>query len=132
MAKQKLSDEVTHFLNDLNHPLRNEIDLLRKNILAANDGLRENIKWNGPNFCVGGEDRITMKIHPPKQIQLIFHRGVKAQQVPKSRLIADDAGLLIWRTNDRAMATFKNREDVIARKSDLDKIINAWIKATVK
>lgn len=132
MTKQKLSDEVTRFLNDLNHPLRNEIDLLRKNILAANDRLRENIKWNGPNFCVDGEDRITMKIHPPKQIQLIFHRGAKTQEVPKSRLIADDSGLLIWRTNDRAIATFKDREDIIARKSDLDKIINAWIKATVK
>lgn len=132
MTKQKLSDEVTRFLNDLNHPLRNEIDLLRKNILAANGRLRENIKWNGPNFCVDGEDRITMKIHPPKQIQLIFHRGAKTQEVPKSRLIADDSGLLIWRTNDRAIATFKDREDIIARKSDLDKIINAWIKATVK
>lgn len=81
--KLKMNEEVTRFLDELNHPLRDEIEQLRKNILAANDRLTENIKWNGPNFCFDGEDRITMRIHPPKQIQLIFHRGAKVQKTAR-------------------------------------------------
>ncbi|MEZ4902822.1 MAG: DUF1801 domain-containing protein [Spirosomataceae bacterium] len=81
MEKQKINTnkEVTKFLNDLNHPLRTEIEMLRHLILEANNSLAENIKWNGPNYCIATEDRITMRILPPKQIQLIFHRGVKKQ-----------------------------------------------------
>jgi len=76
MAKQKgnLNSEVTKFLDDLRHPFRKEIEQLRLNILSADSGLEENIKWNGPNYCFEKNDRITMRIHPPKQIQLIFHR----------------------------------------------------------
>ena len=66
--KAKSNDEVTEFLNNLNHPLRAEIEILRENILSANSNLSENIKWNAPNYFYNGEDRITMKIQPPKQI----------------------------------------------------------------
>lgn len=64
MANQqsKLNNEVTAFLDALNHPFRNEIQQLRNIILAANDGLTENIKWNGPNYCFNQADRITMRI----------------------------------------------------------------------
>lgn len=92
MAKQtaNLNSEVTNFLDELSHPLRNEIEFLRNCILLTNKNLTESIKWNAPNFCINDEDRITMRIHPPKQIQLIFHRGAKVQALPKSNLIADD------------------------------------------
>lgn len=53
MAKQstKLNTEATALLEALNHPFRNEIELLRICILKANNSLQENIKWNGPNYC---------------------------------------------------------------------------------
>ncbi|HEX8277932.1 MAG TPA: DUF1801 domain-containing protein, partial [Segetibacter sp.] len=73
----RLNIEVTEFLDDLHHPLRAEIEQLRLTILNADGRITENIKWNGPNYCFENEDRITMRIHPPKQIQLIFHRGVR-------------------------------------------------------
>ena len=131
MAKQKTlkEGEVDKFLADLEHPMKKEIEELRKNILSSNKELAENIKWNGPNFCFRGEDRITMRIHPPKQLQLIFHRGAKVQQLPQEKLIADDSGLLAWKTNDRAVATFKNMDDIKARKSDLASVIGKWLKA---
>lgn len=126
----KLNNEVTRFLNNLNHPLIEEIEQLRKNILAANPKLTENIKWNAPNFCFEGNDSITMRIHPPTQIQLIFHRGAKTQEQPASRLVDDDSGLLTWKTNDRAVATFKNMPDIIAKNAELNSIINKWLAAT--
>ena len=83
MAKQtkNLNDEVSNFLNELNHPFRKEIEQLRTFILTADNNLTENIKWNGPNYCFDNEDRITMRIQPPKTklIQIIFHRGAKKQ-----------------------------------------------------
>jgi hypothetical protein len=122
--------EVTKFLDALDHPLRAEIELLRATILNAVDGITENIKWNGPNYCFGNEDRITMRVQPPKQIQLIFHRGAKKLAQPKDRIIADESGLLLWKEHDRAIASFKNISDVNKSKAALKAIVIAWIKAT--
>ena len=96
----KLNNKVNTFLDELNHPLRVEIDFLRNIILDSNDKIDENIKWNGPNYTVQNQDRITMRIQPPKQIQLIFHRGAKKLEQPKEKLINDESNLLIWKEND--------------------------------
>ncbi len=124
-----LNEEVTKFLNDLNHPLRKEIEQLRQVVLSANAGLSENIKWNGPNFCFQGQDRISMRIQPPKQLQLIFHRGVKVLVQPSETLIQDKSNLLTWKTNDRAVATYKSIEEILSSKPALTKIINDWVAA---
>ena len=131
MAKQKLtgSEEVAHFMAALDHPFKAEIEQIRQIILTANKDLTENIKWNAPNFCLSGEDRITMRIYPPKQIQLIFHRGAKVLEMPKESLIFDNSGILQWKTNDRAVATFLNGADIEAKSEALVLIINAWLKA---
>lgn len=123
------NDEVTDFLNTQNHPLRDEIELLRNYILSANNLLTENIKWNGPNYCFKKEDRITMKIQPPKNIQLIFHRGAKKQEQPKDKLIKEHSKLLTWKENDRAIATFKNMADIKNAQAELTVIVNMWIVA---
>lgn len=123
------NEEVTIFLDNLVHPLRNEIEVLRQIILNSNPKLTENIKWNAPNFCYDGEDRITMRIQPPKQIQIIFHRGAKVLEQPKSRLINDESKLLAWKANDRAVATFKTLADINSNQSALREIVNEWVKA---
>jgi hypothetical protein len=127
-----LNSEVTNFLDELNHPCRMEIELLRQCILTANNKLTENIKWNGPNYCFEKGDRITMRIHPikTKQIQVIFHSGAKVQEQPKEKLIQKHFDILTWKTNDRAVATFKNMQDIENGKTDLIKIINEWIELT--
>lgn len=133
MAMQliNINKEVTDFLNELNHPFRDEIEQLRICVLSADKNLTENIKWNGPNYCFDNEDRITMRIQPPtKQVQLIFHRGAKKQEQPKNSLIEDKFKLLIWKENDRAIATFKNMEDIENSKANLTEIVKEWIKAT--
>lgn len=125
-----MNPTVDQFLNELNHPFRNEIDHLRSIILAASPLLSENIKWNGPNYSVEDQDRITMRIHPPKQqVQLIFHRGAKKQDQPKERLIADSSGILTWKENDRALATFQSLEAIEKANSELTSIIQSWIQA---
>ena len=127
-----LNSEVTNFLDEQNHSLRMEIEQLRICILSADDNLTENIKWNGPNYCFDNEDRITMRIQPPttKQVQIIFHRGAKKQEQPKDKLIEGNFKLLIWKENDRAIATFKNMTDIENAKSDLTEIVKMWINTT--
>lgn len=80
MDKYVLNPEVTAFLDVMNHPLRDLIENLRRVILTAGLDLVEGIKWNGPNYSLNGEDRITMRIHPPKQVQLVLHRGAKVKE----------------------------------------------------
>lgn len=124
MSKSK---EVNAFLDNLAHPLRTEIDYLRELILSAHAQLEENVKWNGPNFVYEGEDRITMRIHPPKQVQLIFHRGAKVKKQPETRLIEDTNNLLEWRGNDRAIIGFKTIEDIKKQQNSLQAIIVQWL-----
>ena len=128
MPARPFSEEVTHFLDALKHPLRNEIEQLRHCILDAYEGLSENIKWNGPNYSLNSEDRITMRIQPPKQIQLVFHRGAKTKEAAY-RLIDSDADWLDWRANDRLVATFKTADDIESRKNMLTTIIRQWLDA---
>lgn len=134
MASQSsnLNNEVTEFLDELNHPFRTEIEYLRNIILSADSNLTENIKWNGPNYCFNSEDRITMRVQPVtiKQIQLIFHRGAKKQAQASDKIITSKSKILIWKENDRAIASFKNRQDIDKEKAELTEIIKDWISAT--
>lgn len=123
-----LNSEVTKFLDGLNHPLRAEIELLRQIILGSDAGLTENIKWNGPNYCYNDQDRLTMRIQPPKLIQLIFHRGAKKIKQPEEKLIKDKTGLLVWKENDRAVASFKNTDEIIIARPGLEEVIHDWMK----
>lgn len=122
--------EVSLFLDDLHHPLRNEIEELRGIILDASELLAENFKWNGPNNSIQEEDRITLKIQPPKQLQLIFHRGAKKLTQPVKRLIQTESKLLTWKENDRAVAPFKNLEQIEEASSELKSIVKDWVLAT--
>ncbi len=132
MKKQtiNINSDVTSFLDAQNHPFRNEIEALRNCILSANTNLTENVKWNGPNYCLDNNDRITMKINPPKLVQLIFHCGAKVMEQPKEKLIKDDFGILLWKGNDRAIATFKNMQDFENQKANLTEVVKKWLLAT--
>ncbi len=131
MQKTSLNKEVTIFLDELKHPLRKEIELLRECVLGADKNLEENVKWNGPNYSLSGNDRVTMKIQPPKNVQLIFHRGAKVKEQPKEKLIKNDFGILDWKENDRAVATFKTMEEIKANAIPLRKVIEQWLLASM-
>lgn len=131
MEKYGLNKEVTEFLDRMEHPLRNEIEYLRWIIMSTGLELSEGIKWNGPNYCINSEDRITMRINPFKQIQVIFHRGAKVKEQPKDRLIKDEYKILTWKENDRAIATFRNIDEVEQLSVLFKELVILWIKATI-
>ena len=127
MESAKKNKEVTQFLDDQNHPFRSEIEVLRLLILNTNLELTENIKWNGPNYSFAEQDRITIKIQPPKNIQIIFHCGAKVKEQPKGKLIKNDFGLLIWKENNRAVATFNSMQEIKKNAVQLSSIVKEWI-----
>ncbi len=126
-----MNKEVTEYLDSLNHPLRKEIEEIRKIILGANDALEENIKWNGPNYKVGVNDRVSLRVLPPKQIMIIFHRGAKVLEQPKQKILPKDYGLLDWKTNDRAVATLKDMEQIERYRSQLSELVKNWLDKTL-
>ena len=122
-----LNIEVTTFLDKLNHPFRSEIEVLRQIILNSNSDIIENIKWNGPNYIFNNEDRITIKINPPKIIQIIFHCGAKVKEQPQNKLIDNDFGLLQWKENNRAVASFKSMNDIEINNEQIQSIVKQWL-----
>ncbi len=130
MESVNKNKEVTQFLDDQNHPFRSEIEVLRLLILNANIELTENIKWNGPNYSFAEQDRITIKIQPPKNLQIIFHCGAKVKVQPKGKLIKNDFGLLIWKENNRAVATFNSMQEIKKNALQLSSIVKEWLASS--
>lgn len=127
--KEAQGNEVERFLSALEHPLKKEILALRAIILGADKGITERIKWNAPSFCANGDDRITFKLHPPRDVQLIFHRGAKVKAT-KGFTFDDPSGLMKFVAPDRAVVTFADMAAVKANKPALTKLTVRWIKAT--
>ncbi len=130
--KTKLTGEqaVTLFLEQTDHPLKSEMIVLRKIILASDPDITEHIKWNAPSFCSHGEDRFTFKLNSPQAIDIVFHCGAKVKVMPEKRLIEDPDRLLKWITNDRAVATFTNMNDIQTKEFALRALIKEWKKAS--
>lgn len=120
--------QVADFLENLDHPLKKEIEEVRKIILQADESLTEHIKWNAPSFCHHGDDRRTFNLQGNGFFWLIFHRGAKVKDdKPKTPLFADTTGLLHWQDTDRAVVKFTDMKDVAAKKEDLMKTIQTWL-----
>ncbi|HYP61380.1 MAG TPA: DUF1801 domain-containing protein [Thermomicrobiales bacterium] len=123
------SGMVDQFMAALEHPLKAEIERLRAIIIGANAGISEQIKWKAPSFCYRGDDRVTMKLHPVSQVQLIFHRGSKPKDTANFAF-EDNSGLLKWAAKDRGVATFRNMAEIEQHKVALRDLLNRWMIAT--
>jgi hypothetical protein len=130
-SKLSGSEQVADFLLTTKHPLQSAMEALRKLILSADKGITEHIKWNGPSFCFGGDDRITFNLHKNDCILLVFHRGAKGKEVKgKEPIFTDTTGLLEWLSNERAIIKIYSLEEVDEQKTKLTKVVKQWIKET--
>jgi hypothetical protein len=126
-ATSRDAQTVETFLAHLDHPLAQEVRALRQIILAADPRVREEIKWNAPSFATT-EHFATFNLRAKDAIQLVLHRGAKVREMTDQRLaIPDPLGLLAWRSPDRALATFSDMADVVAKRDALSEIVRAWI-----
>lgn len=122
-------DHAVNALLDANmHPLRVEIDALRKVILEADARIEEGVKWNAASF------RTTewfATLNGPKQVKeamLILHAGAKANGIDLEDRITDPHGLIKWLGKDRGMVSFGSVAGIKKEQKALQDIVRAWIE----
>ncbi|WP_225408249.1 DUF1801 domain-containing protein [Stigmatella hybrida] len=122
-------NSVDAFLAGLDHPLKAEIEAVRAIIRGADKQIGEAIKWNAPSFLTQ-EHFATLKLHPPKAVQVVFHTGAKVKADARPLKIDDPSGLLKWAAPDRAVATFPGMKDIWAHKAALVALVRQWLAQT--
>jgi len=122
-----LDAEVTEFLIASKHPLRDEIDVVRRIIVDASPEIREGVKWNAPSFRTSDWFATLNGPRATESIQLILHAGAKRKDVEARGTIEDPAGLLKWLADDRCMVTFADGADARRRGAALQSIVRAWV-----
>ena len=120
---------VDQFLAQLQHPLKAEIEEVRRIIVGADSGVTEQVKWNAPSFCFNGDDRVTMRLQPGNRLELVFHRGVKVKDATGFSF-TDPSGLMKWVAADRATVSFASMEDVARHREALGALVAEWMRAT--
>jgi hypothetical protein len=121
MAKPKRTDAelVAGYMQQLEHPLKAEIEALREIIKGANPAICERIKWNAPSYYAK-EDFLTFNPRMTGRVHLIFHHAKIASII--SPLLEGDY-------KDRRMAYFENMAAVNKNENELRRIINELLKA---
>lgn len=112
-------EEVDVYLENLDHPFKAEVELLRSVILSANDQLEERIKWNSPSFYfVKDFAAFNLRAKGYVQIIFIFYDGN----------IIESEGLLQGKWKDRREARFYSLIDIHNKTSQLKDFVNDWFK----
>ncbi|MEN0007993.1 DUF1801 domain-containing protein [Flavobacterium nitrogenifigens] len=122
-----MDTETASFFEKLSHPLQAGILHLRDGIKNSFPSLRENIKWNAPNYQYKDIDFLTFNLAKPKEIRLVLHRGAKVKEALTDNLIDDQSGLLQWAAKDRAILTFSSMDEITAQEQNLKAIIQKWM-----
>jgi len=122
------SEQVTVFLQELDHPLKAEIEDIRKLILGIGDQVSEHIKWRAPSFCVNNQDRITFNFHVKQGFRLVFHCGSKKTGLEnKEPFLVDETGLLEWVAGDRALVHITSSQDFMDKRDKLIAVATNWM-----
>jgi hypothetical protein len=120
--------DIEAFLDALDHPHKPEILALRRMILDADPTIAEGIKWNAPSFRTS-EWFATFHLRAKAGVQVILHFGAKVRDRSGARAaIADPESILAWLADDRASATFRDLQDVVAKQSAFAAVIRDWIR----
>ncbi len=109
--------------------IRSAVERLRAMALDAGDGVTEHIKWNGPSFCIDGDDRITVGLAPKGGVRAILHRGVKVKDAADF-VFPDETGLIQWAAADRGVVTFADEGAIAASAEAFADLCRRWLEAT--
>lgn len=132
MAKLSGKQQVEEFLQNLEHPLKREIEEVRSIVLGIDRELSEHVKWNAPSFCFHNDDRITFNLYGKSFFRLVLHRGAKVKDsINLEPYFEDVKGLMDWVTNDRATIKFTDIKDVEAKRELLIEVVRRWVDVTL-
>jgi len=115
--------EVDDFMQELDHPLKAQVHMIREIIKNVNNEITEQIKWKAPSFSYKGEYLVTFNLRDQQKIHLVFHNPQIANV--RSKLLEGDY-------EDRRMAYFADENDVKAKKTAFEKALRDLIKLQKK
>jgi hypothetical protein len=119
MAKTKAAagktdtEMVAAWMQALKHPLKAEIEALRKIITGADKRIAERIKWNAPSYYAT-EDLATFNHRMTDRVHLIFHH-TQIDSVTSPLFEGDYKG--------RRMVYFKSLAEIKAGKKEIERIL---------
>jgi hypothetical protein len=130
-SNKKKAEDVGEFMRKLEHPLKSELEAVRRIILGANAQIREGIKWNAPSFYIN-EYFATINVRGVSGrdcVMIIFHRGARVKDNSAEGLeIKDPTGLLEWLAKDRCAVKLYDMSDVNSKKAALEGVVKQWIE----
>ena len=134
-TKASEPDKVDAYMRQLNHPLSDVVDALRRLILSVDCEIGEEIKWNAPTFFYTGE----MAPFDPKEYKRyivvfnLYQKNCIRLVFPKGARVDDKSGLLEGDYADgRRLATFSNMEDVTTKRASIERVIKEWLETLDK
>lgn len=127
-TKAKPPASVDALMAALDHPLKRELESVRRAILAASPKIEDGVKWNAPSFHIGGAYFATLNLRAKDEVQVILHLGAKTRPDLEPFTIADPSRLLIWLAPDRAQAKLGAGRALAANTRAFAAIVRAWIK----
>lgn len=123
---------VSALIAALKHPLKAELEALRRLILGVSPAVREGVKWNSPSFRTT-DWFATINTHGQNQLRLILHTGAKSKAGTKDGVaVLDPKGLLKWLGPDRAMVTYDGADKFASKEKALKAVLKVWVKAMPK
>lgn len=117
--KTDAKEQVNAFLENLDHPLKEEVEMVRQIIKNVDEEITEQIKWNAPSFSYQDQYLVTFNLRAKDRIHLVFHNPMIAHV--KSPLLEGEYV-------DRRMAYFSSRKDIQAKKIDLENALRDLIQ----
>lgn len=107
---------VDEWFHELDHPLKEEMLLVRYLILEADERISESIKWKAPTFEFKG-NLVSFQPRAKKFVSLMFHRGA---EIPGDHpVLQGDAALA------RTMR-LRDMSDIEDQREALQAVVRAW------
>jgi uncharacterized protein YdhG (YjbR/CyaY superfamily) len=106
-------------MDQLDHPLKKEVQAVRAIIKGVNKDITEEIKWKAPSFSYHGEYLVTFNLRMNDRVHLVFHNPLIAKV--KSKLLEGDY-------TDRRMTYFADMKEIKSKQSELIKALKDLIK----
>jgi hypothetical protein len=122
---------IDAFRQGLDPATRTTVDALRALIVAAQDGLVEEIKWNAPSFRDGDAHRLTLGLERKGGVRVVLHRGAKPKDI-EGFVFADPDRLATWPAADRGVVVIRDAEAVAAKAAALQALFARWVEATAE
>jgi hypothetical protein len=124
----KRYNSVAEFLDDLDQNKKDQVEALRK-VILANKNITEHIKWNAPSYVYDGEDRITFNLQNKEGlVRLVLHMGATRKENKKGEpLLKDATGLIVWNSDIRGMLTFDSLDDIKSKHDPTELVIKQWL-----